>query len=107
MLQISCVEFRGLLSFDETLKGDVDSAKRVLTGKPVEDVRLGRLNEAGNKRIFETWASRCTRLEEATENMAVQMPRNGNMVKAFECKERNQRLNSTQSLTRKRVDKDR
>ena len=76
-------------------------------GKPVDDVRLGRLNEAGNKRIFQTCASRCTRVEEATENMVVQMPRNGIMVKAFECKEENQRLNSTQSLTRKRVDKNR
>ena len=45
--------FGGVLSFEETLKSDIDWAERVadgrvFSGKTVEAVRLGRLNEAGS-----------------------------------------------------------
>ena len=60
-LRYASVVFRTLVTFEETLKGDVgriewEAGGRVFSGKTVEAVGLGRLNVAGSMRIFEIWA---------------------------------------------------
>ncbi len=93
------------MTFEETLKGDVgrietEADGRVFSGKMVGAMALGRMNEAGSMRLCEIWASRCTRLEEATEEMMMHMPREGNMAQAFVWKKEYQRPDTMQSITR-------
>ena len=76
------------MAFEETLKGDggrieTEADDRASSSKRVEAMALGRINEAGSMGILEIWASRCTRFEEATEQIMMHMPRNGNMVQGL------------------------